>query len=146
MINNQQKMYKQCSYSAQGFLECKRGERIEKYSVVDSKVVIEPFVETLPVAINVLSQTTNKIFTERATSQSIWDRTSAETICAPLCSRFNQTWTQGFRNVGGSVCYCQDTNLPTNAAPTITAPMITTPTISSPTITDRTNFSKLFEN
>jgi hypothetical protein len=65
-------------------------------------------METTPRGKDVDNKIVSLAFTERPTSRTIWDKTSANTICVPLCSRFNQEWTQGFRSVGGSVCYCQD--------------------------------------
>jgi hypothetical protein len=121
MMNGQERSYKQCFYNAQGFL-CKSGDAPasytakEKYSLVDSNIVIEPFVETTPRGKDVDNKTVDMSFTERATSHTIWDKTSAGIICGQLCSKFNQAWTQGFRSAGGSVCYCQDIPPPSSSS------------------------------
>jgi hypothetical protein len=108
MMNAQQRSYKQCFYNAQGFLECKSGDAHASDTTKENNIIIEPFVETAPRGKTIDNNTVNLKFTERSTSQTIWDKTSAGVICVPLCSKFNQAWTQGFRKAGGSVCYCQD--------------------------------------
>ena len=112
MMKDQQRSYQQCSYNVQGFLECKSGYAPASYTAKD---IIEPFVETMPRGKDVDNKTVNLAFTERSTSQNIWDKKSANIICVPLCSKFNQEWTQGFRSAGGSVCYCQDIPPPTSS-------------------------------
>jgi hypothetical protein len=122
MVYGQQRSYEHCNYNAQGFLECKRNDdnvsnTAEKnHSLMDKKIVIEPFVESTPRGKDVDNNIVRLAFTERPTSRTIWDKTSANIICVPLCSRFNQEWTQGFRSVGGSVCYCQDIPTPSTSA------------------------------
>lgn len=113
MVNSQQRSYEQCAYNAQGFLECKQGNVPASY--IEKNVVIEPFVESTPRGKDVDNKVVNLAFTERPTSRAIWDKTSANVICVPLCSKFDQAWTQGFRSVGGSVCYCQDIPAPSSA-------------------------------
>lgn len=85
-----------CMYNTQGFLVCAKNDtqKIKNY--------VEPFVGAMAQGRD------SSLFTERPTSQSIWDPKSASMICTPLCSNYEQEWNGGFRSVGGSVCYCID--------------------------------------
>ena len=106
MAGNKENTYMHCVYNAQGFLECQSTntpQPAEKYTDI-----VETFIETNPRGKDVDNKVLNLAFTERPTSQTIWDKKSAGIICNPLCAKYEQLWTQGFRSVGGSVCYCQD--------------------------------------
>ena len=104
--------YRQCTYTAQGKLECRRDKQSQ------ASTIIETYVESAARGKNVDNKGINVSFTERPTSKTIWDKTSANIICTPLCAKFEQVWTQGFRSTGGSVCYCQD------VPPPIAAPVV----------------------
>lgn len=105
--------YKHCIYTAQGRLECQHEQQSH-----NPATVIETFVETAARGKDVDNKGVSISFTERPTSKTIWDKTSAKIICTPLCAKFDQVWSNGFRSTGGSVCYCQDAPPPV-AAPTI---------------------------
>jgi hypothetical protein len=81
-------------YNTQGTLVCAKNntQKIKNY--------VEPFVAAMTQGRD------GSLFTEIATSQTIWDHKSASMICTPLCLKNEQEWNGGFRSVGGSVCYC----------------------------------------
>lgn len=105
--------YTNCIYTAQGKLECKQKNN-SLYVNEDGLQVIEGFIETKTKGKTVDNIGMSVSFTERPTSKMIWDKKSAEVICTPLCAKYQQEWTKGFRSIGGSVCYCQD--IPTQNA------------------------------
>lgn len=96
---------KACIYTAQGFLECKSSPYQQNASPQDS---VETFIEAKTQGTDVNNNITYIHFTERPTSKRVWDQESANSICQTLCEKHGETWTGGFRSIGGSVCYCND--------------------------------------
>ena len=114
--------YKHCTYTAQGRLECSHEKHSPKVS--NDIPMIETFIQTAARGRSIDNVGVNVHFTERPTSKTIWDKKSANSICTPLCARFEQVWTQGFRSVGGSVCYCRDAPPPVAPSPVAPSPLI----------------------
>ncbi len=90
-----------CVYNAQGFLECSRNNKNRLTTTV------ETYVDAKVEGNFISFDEEDLVFTERPTSKSIWDKESATVICEPVCAKNNEVWTEGYRSVGGSVCYCK---------------------------------------